>query len=92
LLDSPSPPLLIDVRGPAEFTGPLGHIEAAQNIPLDDIPARAAGLSGERRQLVLICHTDRRSAAAAEHLRRAGATEIAVLRDGMVSWRSRAVP
>lgn len=92
LLDSPSPPLVIDVRGPAEFTGPLGHIEAARNIPLDDIPAPASGLLGERRQLVLVCHTDRRSAAAAEQLRRAGGTDIAVLRDGMVSWRSRPLP
>jgi rhodanese-related sulfurtransferase len=92
LLESPSPPLMIDVRGPAEFTGPLGHIEAAENIPLDNIPARTADLLAQRRQLVLICHTDRRSAAAAEHMLRAGGTDIAVLRGGMVSWRSGSVP
>jgi rhodanese-related sulfurtransferase len=89
LLNSPSPPMVIDVRGLGEFTGPLGHIEAARNIPLDQIPAYAADLSSEGRPLVLVCHTDRRSAAAADHLRRAGATDLAVLRGGMVSWRSR---
>jgi rhodanese-related sulfurtransferase len=47
---------------------------------------------GEGRPLVLVCHTDRRSAAGAEHLRRAGGTDIAVLRGGMVSWRSRPTP
>jgi hypothetical protein len=38
LLTGPSPPLVIDVRGPAEFSGPLGHIDEAKNIPLDQIP------------------------------------------------------
>jgi rhodanese-related sulfurtransferase len=89
LLNGASPPLVIDVRGPGEYAGPLGHIETARNIPLDQIPAHAASLAGERRALVLVCHTDRRSVAAAEHLRRAGATDVAVLRGGMVSWRSR---
>jgi rhodanese-related sulfurtransferase len=89
LLDSASSPLVIDVRGTDEFTGPLGHIDAAQNIPLDQIPIQTPGLLGAKRPLVLVCHTDRRSSAAAEHLRRAGAIDIAVLRGGMVAWRSR---
>jgi rhodanese-related sulfurtransferase len=92
LLDNLSPPLVIDVRGPDEFTGPLGHIETAQNIPLDQIPGHTKALLGETRPIVLVCHTDRRSAAAAEYLRRAGGSEIAVLRGGMVAWRSRPAP
>jgi rhodanese-related sulfurtransferase len=91
LLNAASPPLVIDVRGPGEFTGPLGHIDTAQNIPLDQIPEQTAGILGEQRPLVLVCHTDRRSAAAAEHLRRAGGTGIAVLRGGMVAWRARSM-
>jgi rhodanese-related sulfurtransferase len=89
LLSSPAPPLVIDVRGPDEFAGPLGHIESARNIPLDQISTRAADLLGEQRPLVLVCHTDQRSAAAAEHLRRSGGSQVAVLRGGMVAWRSR---
>jgi rhodanese-related sulfurtransferase len=85
-------PLVIDVRGPGEFTGPLGHIEEARNIPLDQIPAQASSLLAEGLPLVLVCHTDRRSQAAAEHLRRAGGRDIAVLRGGMVAWRSRPAP
>lgn len=88
LLNTPSPPLVIDVRGPGEFTGPLGHIDLANNIPLDQIPAHTARLLAEQRSLILVCHTDRRSTAAAEHLRRAGGTDIAVLRGGMVAWRA----
>jgi rhodanese-related sulfurtransferase len=92
LLQSEAAPLVIDVRGTGEFTGPLGHIAEAQNIPLDQIPAQTPTLLGTQRPLVLVCHTDRRSSAAAEHLRRAGGTDIAVLRGGMVAWRSRFSP
>ena len=92
LLNNPSPPLVIDVRGPEEFAGPFGHIDTAQNIPLDQIPAQADRLLGEPRPLVLVCHTDRRSSAAAAHLRQVGGTDLAILRGGMVAWRSRAMP
>lgn len=88
LLQTGSAPLVIDVRGPDEFTGPLGHINSARNIPLDQLPGRTTDLLDEQRPLILVCHTDRRSSAAAEHLRRAGGTDIAVLRGGMVAWRS----
>lgn len=91
LLNTASPPMVIDVRGPDEFAGPLGHIEAAHNIPLDQLAGQVTDLLGSGKALVLVCHTDRRSAAAAEHLRRAGGTDIAVLRGGMVGWRSRPV-
>jgi rhodanese-related sulfurtransferase len=92
LLGAAPLPVVIDVRGPDEFTGPLGHIDSAENIPLDQIPTRAADLVAEQRPLVLVCHTDRRSSAAADYLRRAGGTEIAVLRGGMVAWRSKSMP
>ena len=88
LLNGPSPPVVIDVRGPGEFAGSLGHIDAARNIPLDQLPGKTAGLLAEKRPVVVVCHTDRRSSAAADHLRRAGGGEIAVLRGGMVAWRS----
>ena len=32
-LDRGELPMIIDVRGPDEFDGPLGHIEGALNIP-----------------------------------------------------------
>src|ERR1700755_1478764 len=82
LLDGPSPPLIVDVRGPDEFAGPLGHIEPARNIPLEEIPALASGIVEGERPIVVVCHTDRRSAAAAEQLRRAGAADVSVLRGG----------
>jgi rhodanese-related sulfurtransferase len=86
-LDDTSPPLLVDVRRPDEFDGPLGHIEGALNLPLDQFRDHIADLSGQQRPVILVCHTDRRSAAAAAQLRAAGVTRVAVLRGGMVAWR-----
>jgi uncharacterized membrane protein YdjX (TVP38/TMEM64 family) len=57
---------VIDVRGTDEFTGPLGHIASARNIPIAELNSRLAELGGlERTPIVLVCRTDRRSATAA---------------------------
>jgi rhodanese-related sulfurtransferase len=88
LLKGTSPPAIVDVRGAGEFTGALGHIDSAVNIPLDELEAHTPELLAETRPLVMVCHTDRRSSAAAQHLRRAGRAEVAVLRGGMVAWRA----
>lgn len=88
LLKGKSPPVVVDVRGPGEFTGPLGHIASARNIPLDQLANHIARLVAEPRDLVLVCHSDRRSSAAAQQLRGAGRTKVAVLRGGMMGWRA----
>jgi rhodanese-related sulfurtransferase len=88
-LASTAPPLVVDVRGPDEFDGPLGHIDGAVNIPLPGFASRVAELLAETRPLVMVCHTDRRSSAAAARLRAAGASGVTVLRGGMVAWRAR---
>lgn len=85
-------PLVIDVRGPDEFLGPLGHIADAMNVPLPELGARLAELIESDRQLVLVCKTDRRSSAAAQQLRAAGAADVAVLRGGMEQWRALGLP
>jgi rhodanese-related sulfurtransferase len=88
-LQGAEPPVVIDVRNPDEFTGPLGHIDGAANHPLPVFASAVPNLLNETRPLVLVCHTDRRSSAAAAHLRQAGAKDVTVLRGGMVAWRSR---
>jgi uncharacterized membrane protein YdjX (TVP38/TMEM64 family)/rhodanese-related sulfurtransferase len=78
---------IVDVRGPGEFTGPLGHIAAARNIPVGELATRLPELAGlERSPLVLVCQTDKRSATAAKTLRAAGFAQVFVLRRGMEQW------
>jgi rhodanese-related sulfurtransferase len=81
-------PIVVDVRGPDEFEGPLGHIEGARNIPLAELPAHMHELAAKGRPLVMVCLTDKRSSQAAADLVAAGLRNIAVLRGGMKGWRA----
>jgi len=64
---------VIDVRGPDEFIGPLGHIAEALNLPLGELPSRLTEINARRdKPVVLVCRTDTRTAAAAQMLRAAG--------------------
>jgi rhodanese-related sulfurtransferase len=80
-------PLILDVRGPDEFDGPLGHIEGARNIPLAELSAHAAGLARAASPVVVVCLTDKRSSQAAAELSAAGLRGVTVLRGGMKAWR-----
>src|SRR6476646_5003434 len=80
--------MIIDVRGPDEFDGPLGHIEGALNIPLAGLSARTSELARARCPIVLVCLTDKRSSQAAAELTGAGIRDVAVLRGGMRGWRT----
>jgi rhodanese-related sulfurtransferase len=85
-----SAPLIVDVRGPDEFAGPLGHIDGALNIPLSELGARAAEIGGAGWPVVCVCLTDKRSAMAAVQLAAHGLADVAVLRGGMTAWREEA--
>jgi uncharacterized membrane protein YdjX (TVP38/TMEM64 family)/rhodanese-related sulfurtransferase len=84
---------VIDVRGPDEFTGALGHIATARNIPVAELNERLRELAGlERAPIVLVCRTDKRSAAAAHTLHAAGFSQVSVLRRGMQQWNEAGLP
>jgi rhodanese-related sulfurtransferase len=84
--------VLIDVRGPDEFNAPPGHLPGAINIPLPEMPDRTAEVAAHARPVVLVCKTDRRSAAAAGTLLAAGLPDVAVLRGGTDGWHRRGLP
>ena len=84
---------VVDVRGPDEFIGPLGHIATSRNIPVAELESRLAELAGlERGPIVLVCRTDKRSAVAAQILRESGFSRINVLRRGMERWNEAGFP
>lgn len=88
-LDAGEDVLLLDVRAAAEFTGDLGHIAQARNVPLEELPERLAEFeSRKQRPVRLICRTDRRSAQAARLLAEAGFSDTQVVRGGMTAWRA----
>lgn len=79
---------VIDVRGPDEFVGELGHIPGAINIPVGEISDRLSEINAMGGgQFTMVCKTDMRSARAAAILRDAGKGDVRVLRGGMMRWR-----
>jgi rhodanese-related sulfurtransferase len=80
-------PLILDVRGPDEFDGPLGHIDGARNVPLPELSRHIAEIGRETGPVVVVCLTDKRSSQAAAALADAGIRDVAVLRGGMRAWR-----
>jgi uncharacterized membrane protein YdjX (TVP38/TMEM64 family)/rhodanese-related sulfurtransferase len=84
---------LVDVRGADEFTGPLGHIADAANLPVGELPKRLAKINALKdRPVILVCRTDKRSATAAALLCDAGFRDVGVLRGGMEQWNQMGLP
>ncbi len=65
---------VVDVRTADEFAS--GHVPGAINIPYDQFPGRAAEIGPPSTPVVLYCRSGRRSAIAAEALRKAGYTKL----------------
>jgi glyoxylase-like metal-dependent hydrolase (beta-lactamase superfamily II)/rhodanese-related sulfurtransferase len=89
-LGSGSPPLLLDVREEEELTGELGHIENVIHIPigslshkLDELETMVSGKDGE---IVAVCRSGSRAHTAAQIMKQAGFTDVAVLEGGMIEW------
>ncbi len=79
--------MLLDVRQPDEFTSPPGHLPGAVNVPLAELAERTPDLARRKQPIVVVCKTDRRSAAA--ELLAAGLKDVAVLRGGTDGWHQR---
>jgi rhodanese-related sulfurtransferase len=82
---------IVDVREPEEFSGPLGHIDGAQLIPLGQLQARVNELKADV-PTVAVCRSGSRSAQAAIILQRAGFSKVAHLAGGMLRWRAEGEP
>ena len=93
-LDAEGAPAIVDVRGLCEFfSGPLGRIAAAINVPLPQLPDCIRELGHLRSaEIVLVSKTQARAARAAMQLRAAGFGNVSVLRGGMKQWNRLGYP
>jgi glyoxylase-like metal-dependent hydrolase (beta-lactamase superfamily II)/rhodanese-related sulfurtransferase len=93
LLPVPSPPLLLDVREPEEYSGELGHIPGSILIPLQELPVRAAELEAHKHDHVIaICRAGVRSTTAAAILTGLGFEHVSNLKGGMIDWDDQNLP
>ncbi len=92
-LDAGEDLLVLDVRTTEDFSGEQGHIPAARNIPLEELPRRLQEIVDyEEKPVVLVCRTDRRSARAADILAANGFADVHVARGGMTDWNANGYP
>ena len=81
----------IDVREPAEFTGPLGHLPGAELVPLATVEEAAPAWSREQ-PLLLICRSGARSVTAAHRLAALGFGRLYNLAGGMLAVNEAQLP
>ena len=93
MLQASDPPLVVDVREPNEYKGPLGHIAGSLLMPLRELAGRAGELEPHRgRRIVAVCRSGVRSTTAAAILDGLGFERVYNLKDGMVDWNDRKLP
>jgi rhodanese-related sulfurtransferase len=85
-LDSPDPPLLVDVRAEQEFKD--GRIDGAINVPLSRLRDKLDQVPSDR-SVVVYCTSGYRSAIAASILRREQPSKVSDLVGGLGAWDSR---
>ena len=79
--------VILDVRTPEELAGPLGKIDNAINIPIQNLEQRIDELKSYKdKEILVICRTQNRSAVAVNILQTKGYKAKNVL-GGMTEFR-----
>lgn len=85
--------LLIDVRTPDEYIGPLGHIEGSKLMPIQQFKYWGAELEAEKDQpIMLVCRSGGRSGRTAVMLKDLGYNNLMNIKDGMSAWNKAGLP
>ena len=83
--------LILDVRDEKEYAA--GHLPRARNVPLNDLEKKAAELQKFREKPVIVtCRSGPRSGAATRVLKRAGFSNVYVLKGGIAAWQQASLP
>lgn len=82
---------VVDVRGPDELVGELGHVPGIENVPLPAIETASRGWDKEQ-ELVVVCRSGGRSGRAAAYLASSGFSRVMNMVGGMLSWNDAKLP
>ncbi len=86
IIEKDSSVIILDVRTPAELAGPLGKIDKAINIPIQELPDRINELKPYKDKLIyVICRTQNRSFASSQFLNKNGFNTVCVI-GGMTEY------
>lgn len=81
--------VVVDVREAEEL--PDGYIAGSRHIPMGKLQTHADELLTEQ-EVIFVCHSGVRSAAATAAFARAGHARVYNLAGGMVAWEGRRLP
>ncbi|MGA7671693.1 MAG: rhodanese-like domain-containing protein [Nitrolancea sp.] len=81
--------VIVDVREPDEWRS--GHIPGAVHIPLGQLGSHVARFD-KSQELIMVCRSGNRSAAAVGALAQAGYEQVSNLQGGMIAWNFRRLP
>jgi hydroxyacylglutathione hydrolase len=88
-LASKTPPLVIDIRAPREWTAK--HLNGSVNIPLNHLQDRIGEVPRNRR-IAVHCAGGYRSSIAASILNQYGITNLIELAGGITAWEASKFP
>lgn len=92
-LQSDNPPLLIDVRSPAEFNGGYGHIPDSISIPVLELQTHFEELEQYKDEtIVTMCPGGGMSLVAVEIMEKAGFKDVKSLKGGTDLWNEKGYP
>ena len=92
-VNSNQPPLLIDIRSPAEFTGGYGHIPNARSIPMLELESALEDLdSFKEKEIMTMCPGGGMSLVAYDIMTKAGFTDVKSLTGGTDAWNAKGYP
>lgn len=81
--------VIVDVREPNEWRE--GHIPGAVHIPLAQLGMHVSRFDSSQ-ELIIVCRSGNRSAAAAGSLAQAGYERVSNLQGGMIAWSAQRLP
>ncbi len=83
---------IVDVReGPEIDASPLGTVAGATNLPLSVLRDRIADIPRDK-PVIFLCPAGARSAIAATIFEKAGGSEVANMRGGLLEWHTLGLP
>ena len=91
LMNNHSDAMILDIRTTADFKS--GHIKGAKNVPLSDFASSVDGLSGDKREPILIyCNSGNTATRAIKLLKNAGYEKVNNLQGGIAAWKEANMP
>ena len=83
---------VIDVRGPDEYIGELGHINGAELVTLGEELEAFLNREDKNQDIVFVCRSGMRSGRATEQARALGFKQVFNLEGGMIYWNKMNFP